>query len=124
MDLPLHKEGDYLPYKLINHHIRSVKEGGFLFALIENDFFDQVQASVFREEISKVSHIFGLIKLSETLFKSKPKSILILRKKGDSVKALSDFLLVDLPSFNDMEEFNKIINHIDHWISQREDDII
>ena len=49
-----------------------------------------------------------MIKLSETLFKSNPKSILILRKKGEEVQLFKDFLLVDLPSFNDAEAFTNL----------------
>jgi len=123
-DMPIHEKGTYIPYQVINHHLDALTDGGFFFAVIENDFFEKENAHTFREEISKKGHIFGLIKLSDTLFKTNPKSILILRKKGDNVKAFKDFLLVDLPSFNDADAFNNTINQIDTWISSREDEII
>ena len=49
--------------------------------------------------------------------------LLIIRKKQDGIEPLKDFLLVDLPSFNDAEAFNNTVNQIDTWISIREDDI-
>ena len=64
-----------------------------------------------------------MIKLSESLFKNSPKSILIIRKKGKEVREVKDFLLVDLPSFSDLEEFNNTINKIDSWFQNRKDDI-
>lgn len=122
-DMP-HSEDDenYLPYQIINHHFMSLKDGSYFISIIDNDFFEKKNSQVFRQEIGKNGYIFGLIKLSETLFKTNPKSILILRKKGEGVKQLKDFLLVELPSFNDIDSFNKIINRIDLWMVNREED--
>ena len=75
-----------------------------------------------KSEISSKCHIFGLIKLSETLFKQNPKSILILRKKGANIETPKKFLLVDLPSFNDIEDFNNTINIVDKWFLERKED--
>jgi site-specific DNA-methyltransferase (adenine-specific) len=122
-DMPIVEDVPYLPYQIINHHFDALNDGGFFISLIENDFFEQKGSEIFREEIQKKGYIFGLIKLSETLFKNHPKSILILRKKGDNVQSFKDFLLVDLPSFNDAEAFNNTINQIDSWISSREDEV-
>ena len=123
-DMPIVGGETYLPYQIINHHFDALNNGGFFISLIENDFFEQKGSKIFREEIQKKGYIFGLIKLSETLFKNNPKSILILRKKGENVQSFKDFLLVDLPSFNDIEAFNNTINQIDTWISSREDGVI
>lgn len=122
-DMPIVDSETYLPFQIINHHFDSLKNGGFFISLIENDFFEKKGSDIFRDEIQKKGYIFGLVKLSETLFKSNPKSILILRKKGENVQSFKDFLLVDLPSFNDAEAFNNTINQIDSWISSREEEI-
>lgn len=122
-DIPLHEGVQYMPYQYINHHITHVREGGYLMALIENDFFEQDQSTIFREEIIKEAHIFGLIKLNESMFKSNPKSIVLLRKKGPQIKPLNDFLLVDLPSFTDLEAFQTTVQQMDSWFRVREDDI-
>jgi len=123
-DMPITDDEPYLPFQIINHHLDSLQDGGFSLNLIENDFFERKGNKTFRDEISKKGYIFGLIKLSETLFKSNPKSILIIRKKGENVKPLKDFLLVDLPSFSDADAFNNTLNKIDTWISIREEDIL
>lgn len=123
-DLPFNEGEDYIPFQIINHHFDSVKSGGYFFAVIENDFFLQKGADIFRTEIQKRGYIFGLVSLPESMFKSNPKSILILRKKGDNIKPLKDFMLVELPSFSDAEAFNNTIKQIDLWISSREDEIL
>lgn len=123
-DMPFAVNQDqYLPYQIINHHLQSINAGGYFVGLIDNDFFEKNNSQVFREEIEKQGYIFGLIKLSETLFKATPKSILILRKGGEGIVRTKDFLLVDLPSFNDIDNFNQIINKIDKWMLDREEDL-
>lgn len=122
-DIDDDSSSEYFPYKVINHHIDSLEDGGFLVAVIANDFFEQEKNQIFREEIQKKGYIFGLIKLSETLFTQNPKSILIIQKKGIDVEPVKEFLLVDLPSFNDIENFNKSLNQIDQWFSKREVDL-
>ena len=121
-DMPVSEETPYLPYQVINHHLDGLKAGGYYFSIIENDFFEKQGNDVFKKEIDNKGYIIGLIKLSETLFKSNPKSILIIRKKGEGVQPHKDFLLVDLPSFNDVQAFNKTLQQIDLWISIRKDD--
>ena len=123
-DMPyVENDENYGPYLIISHHMQSLKDGGYFISIIDNDFFDKKNSGIFRQEIEKTGQIFGLVKLSETLFKSTPKSILILRKNGENVSKVNDFLLVDLPSFNDIEEFNKIINKIDLWMEKREEEL-
>ena len=39
-------------------------------------------------------------------------------------KSLKDFLLVDLPSFTDVHNFNNTLNQIEKWIDTREDELI
>lgn len=123
-DMPTENaEDDYLPFKVINHHLDNLKDGGYMISVIENDFFEKKGSDIFKEEIDKKGYITGLIRLSESLFKTSPKSILIIRKKGDNVSPHKDFLLVDLPSFNDIEHFNKTIIQIDNWFKIREESI-
>jgi len=124
-DMPLKTDDvNYFPYMVLNHHAESLIEGGFMLALIDNDFFEQKDNEVFKQEINSKCHIFGLIKLSETLFKQNPKSILILQKKGNKIEMPKKFLLVDLPSFNDIEDFNNTINTINQWFEEKRGDIL
>jgi site-specific DNA-methyltransferase (adenine-specific) len=123
-DMPISEETPYFPYQVINHYIDAVNPGGFMISIIENDFFEKKGNDIFKKEIDKKGNIFGLIKLSETLFKTNPKSILIIRKNSKDVLPIKDFLLVDLPSFSELEDFNKTISKIDIWFKSREDDIV
>lgn len=121
-DLPISEDKTYFPYKAINHHLDSLRSGGYFVTLIENDFFEQKDIKIFQEEINKKSYMFGLIKLSETLFKNNPKSILILRKKIENDVPPKEFLLIDLPSFNDTEGINSSILKIDEYFKKREEE--
>jgi len=120
-DLPLNEDdNDYFPYKVINHHLDSLGEGKYFFAVIENDFFEKKASDIFKKEIDKKAYIFGLVKLNESLFKNNPKSIIILRKFGENILKPKDFLMVELPSFNELESLNKTISQIDLWFEKRE----
>ena len=120
-DMPISEDTPYFPYQVINHHMDGLNPGGYFISVIENDFFEKKGNDIFKKEIDNKGYIFGLIKLSETLFKNNPKSILIIRKKGVDVLPSKDFLLVDLPSFSDLESFNKSVTKIDTWFASRED---
>ncbi|MEC9485675.1 MAG: hypothetical protein UMR38_07350 [Candidatus Izemoplasma sp.] len=116
------KKDPYLPYQIINHTLNALNQDKFLIALIENDFFEQKDSDVFKEEIHKKAHVFGLIKLSESLFSKHPKSILILQKKQkEPQNDKGKFLLVDLPSFTDNEAFSHTIKQIDQWFLNRKE---
>lgn len=120
-DLPISEDdNDYFPYKVINHHLDSLGEEKYFFVIIENDFFEKKNSEVFKKEIDKKANIFGLIKLSESLFKNNPKSILILKKFGKKVIKPTEFLMVDLPSFKDLDSLNNTIAQIDLWFEKRE----
>jgi site-specific DNA-methyltransferase (adenine-specific) len=120
MDLPINQDPNlYVPYQIILHHLDSIKPGKFMISLIENDFFEQKDNEIFKQEVNKKANIYGLIKLSESLFKSNPKSILILQKKGANVEKTEKFLLVDLPSFSDETAFASTIKQIDQWFETR-----
>ena len=121
-DMPISEDDDYFPFKAINHHLDSLKTGGYFISLIENDFFEKKDIKIFQEEINKKAYMFGLIKLSETLFKNNPKSILLIRKKKEDEIPPKKFLLVDLPSFNDTEGIGESIIKIDEYFKSREEE--
>lgn len=122
-DMPITEEQPYPPFQYLNHHIDSVAAGGFVFAVIENNFFEQQGSTIFREEIAKKAHIIGLVKLPDELFTTHPKSILILRRYNEPIQPLDGFLLVDMPSFRDEEGMGRILYQIDQWIDARKDDL-
>jgi site-specific DNA-methyltransferase (adenine-specific) len=122
-DLPITDETPYPPYLMLNHHIESVREGGYMFALIENNFFEQDGSDTFREQIATKAQIVGLIQLPGDLFTTHPKSIFILRRHTKPARPLDGFLLVELPSFRDEEGMTSTLYQIDQWIAKRKDDL-
>jgi site-specific DNA-methyltransferase (adenine-specific) len=93
-----------------------------MFVVIENDFFEQDKMDVFKKEIDDKAHMFGLIKLSDSLFKNAEKSILILQKKIAKEDKIEDFLLIDLPSFEDREGMSLTIKQIEVWFDNRKEE--
>ena len=123
-DLPISTDQDYFPYKAINHHLDSLSNGGYFITLIENDFFEKKDIKIFQKEVDKKAYMFGLIKLSESLFQNNPKSILLIRKKVENEIPPKKFFLVDLPSFSDTNGINNSINKIDEYFKKREEELI
>ncbi|MFW5894321.1 MAG: class I SAM-dependent methyltransferase [Bacillota bacterium] len=124
-DLPIEsidRKDAYFPYQIILHHLEHVKRGGYFIALIENNFFDQNEADDFKGRLLEDAHLFGLLKLDEGLFTNHPKSILILQRKMDKKDTMEQFLLADLPSFNDEEAMGRSIQKIDQWFKNRKVD--
>lgn len=113
---------EYVPYQVVLHHLEHLKDDGFFVAVIENDFFEQYRNDRFKELLLEKAHLYGLIKLDESLFKNHPKSILILQKKQDINAKIDDFLLVDLPAFTDEDAFNLALGKIEQWFKKKEVD--
>ncbi len=125
-DFPPDKIDDkfgYFPYPVIMHHLDHLKDGHYFIALIENRFFEQTQSALFRKKLAEKAHLYGLIKLDESLFKNHPQSILIMKKKIDKTETIDDFLLVDLPSFSDRDAFHKALSKMDQWFAKKEVDV-
>ncbi len=121
-DFPIHKKDSnqsYLPYQVLLFHVLKLTPGGFFFALIENDFFDQPERAIFQEKVLKVAHLYGLIKLDEGMFKLHPKSVLILRRKTHEQEKIDDFLIADLPPFQDQAAFAQTLQRLEQWFAQR-----
>ena len=121
MDLPIHRKdikGPYTPYYVILHHLENLEPDGYLITLIENDFFAISAAEDFKEILSKEAHLFGLLKLDESLFKNHPKSILILKKKRFPEEQLDRFLVADIPSFTDQEAMSHTLHRLNTWFEK------
>ncbi len=116
------RKDTYFPYQVILHHLQHVKPGGYFITLIENNFFDQNESAGFKSRLLEEAHLYGLIKLDESLFTNHPKSILILQKKTDKNDTMEQFLLVDLPSFNDENAMGRSIQKIEQWFKNRKVD--
>ncbi len=123
-DFPIYKKDSkapYLPYYGILHHLQHLEPNHFMICLIENDFFDTSAADSFKKELGEVAHLFGLLKLDESLFKMHPKSILILQKKMDKAAVIDRFLVAEIPAFDDVEAMEEALLKLNTWFSQRKD---
>ncbi len=116
------RKDTYFPYQVIMHHMNHVKPGGYFVALIENNFFEQNEADTFKERLMEDAHLFGLLKLDESLFTNHHKSILILKKKTHKEETEETFLVADLPSFSDEAAFNRSLDKIEDWFKNRKVD--
>lgn len=112
-------EGMYMPYALIIHHMNNLIDGGYFISIINNDFFEHKKSETFKKELSEVGYMIGIIKLPDSMFKGMGKSIFIIRKKGNDIQNINDFLIVDLPSFEDIEQLDKTVNKINNWFTNR-----
>lgn len=102
----------YFPYYLVLHHMGSLKDGGYMIGLLPNDFFMHDNDKMFKEEISKLGRVYGVLELPESFFKSSPKSIIIFKKEVSEDK---NCLMVKLPSFDDVKAFNDVLDQIENW---------
>jgi site-specific DNA-methyltransferase (adenine-specific) len=116
------RKNAYLPYQVILHHMNHVKPGGYFVALIENNFFEQNEADTFKERLMEDAHLYGLLKLDESLFTNHHKSILILKRKTHKEETEEKFLVADLPPFSDETAFNRSLDKIEDWFKNRKVD--
>lgn len=107
----------YAHHLFIEQSARHTKPGGYLFFMIPNGLFESGQASQLHEYIKDNLIIQGLLQLPKNMFKNKSaaKSIIIMQKKGDNVKAPKEALLVNMPSLSSVEGMEKILKKIENW---------
>ena len=120
-DFQIHRKdlkGPYTPYYVVLHHLNNLEPEGYFIALIENDFFATAAAEKFKELLIQEAHLYGLLKLDESLFKNHPKSILILKKKRFPEEKIDRFLVADIPSFTDSEAMSHTLHRLNTWFEK------
>lgn len=107
----------YAHHLFIEQSITYLRENGIAVFLIPETLFESEQADKLHTYIQKNAQIIGVLQLPATAFATKAhqKSILILRKKGETTKAIKQPLLAMLPSLNDMVKMEDIITKINKW---------
>ncbi len=108
----------YAHHLFIEQSFTYSKAGGYLFFLVPNDLFNTTEAPALNQFIHDHGYIQGLIQLPESMFKTKQsaKSILILQKAGEGVKAPKQVLLVNMPKLSDKPATAAMLTKIDNWI--------
>ena len=102
----------YFPYYLVLHHLESLKDDGYMIGLLPNDFFEHDNDMMFKEGLSKIGRVYGIIELPDSFFKSSPKSIIIFKKNTLKDK---NCLMVKLPTFDDEGAFDNVLQQIEDW---------
>lgn len=110
----------YAHHLFIEQSLYYTKEGGYLFFLIPNTLFSSDQAAKLHEFIKEHAVIQGLLQLPLSMFKTEQaaKSIFILQKKGENVKAPKKALLVELPRFSNKQAMQAMMRKIDEWVTE------
>lgn len=109
------KEESYLPYKWLLHYNLMLKENGYIIGLVNNDFFNYDHDKSFKKELLKTSSIIALIELPDNMFKTLPKSIIIINKKIWDKKK---FLITKIKSLSDVKEFNQELLKMESWFKE------
>ncbi len=112
------KEGmSYTHHLMIEQSLNYTKQGGFLIFMIPNFMFESDQAKQFHTYIKEHAHIYALLQLPKSMFKEEKnaKSIFIIRKKGENIKAPNQALLSELPSFSNKQALSEMIKSINNW---------
>ena len=118
-DLELARVGSaYLPYLLMENHLRYLKPGGYGIYVIPNDLFNQPYSNEFHQLLTKSAHIQALIQLPASLFLTQEagKSLFIFQKQGEGIQPIKEILIAQLPSFSDSLKVTKMLDRIENWI--------
>ncbi|TYR82154.1 class I SAM-dependent methyltransferase [Priestia megaterium] len=107
----------YAHHLFIEKSLTHVKEGGYVMLLIPNNLFESEQSHLLQPLLKEEAIVQGIIQLPLSMFKQEQaaKSILVLQKKGQHVKAPEHALLVNLPKFSNKEAMNDIMNQMNEW---------
>lgn len=119
-ELTLARSGcKYLPYLLIENHLKYLKPGGYGIYVIPNDLFSQDFSAPFHQMLTEAAHVQALLQLPQSLFQTKEegKSLFVIQKQGENVSPVSEILIAQLPPFGDPHKFSTMLTKIENWIS-------
>lgn len=107
----------YTHHLIIEQSLNYTVEGGFLIFIIPNFMFESDQAKELHTFIKNEAFIYSLLQLPKSMFKEskQAKSIFIIRKKAEGIKAPSQALLAELPSFSNKVALTDMIGKINDW---------
>lgn len=114
------KGHSYAHHLFIEQSLNYTKPGGYLFFIIPNGLFESEEAPKLHQYLKETAHIQGILQLPLSMFRQQnaAKSILILQKKGEDVKAPKQVLLVNLPSLSNGVQVESILSKIDVWMAE------
>ncbi len=110
----------YAHHLFIEQSIHHIKPGGYLFFLIPNNLFESTEAPKLHAYLQEHVHIQGILQLPLSMFKNQQaaKSIFILQKKSENVKAPKQVLFASLPTLSNQQSMGSILQKIDKWFAE------
>lgn len=107
----------YAHHLFIEQSLNYTKEGGFGFFLIPANLFESDQAKQLHQYIKGHAWIQAVIQLPENLFSSKTheKSILILQKQSEQLKAPREVLLAKVPNMSNRDALAMFFEKVSMW---------
>lgn len=107
----------YAHHLFIEQSLNYTKEGGFVFLLVPASLFESDQAKQLHQYIKGHAWIQAVIQLPENLFSSKAheKSILILQKQSEVIKAPREVLLAKVPNMSNREALAMFFEKVRIW---------
>ncbi|MGN7478086.1 class I SAM-dependent methyltransferase [Solibacillus silvestris] len=107
----------YAHHLFIEQSLNYTKDGGFAFFLVPANLFESDQAKQLHKYIKGHAWIQAVIQLPENLFSSKAheKSILILQKQSQQLKAPREVLLAKVPNMSNREALALFFEKVRLW---------
>ncbi|GGA37012.1 class I SAM-dependent methyltransferase [Psychrobacillus lasiicapitis] len=111
------EEMSYAHHLFIEQSMKHVKPGGYLYFLVPNTIFETKQAPQLHKFIKENGWIQAVIQFPTSIFKTKgqEKSLLILQKKSDELKAPREVLLAKVPNMTNKEAMELFFQKVDIW---------
>lgn len=111
------EEMSYAHHLFIEQSMKHVKPGGYLYFLVPDTIFESKQAPQLHKFIKENGWIQAVIQFPSTIFKTKgqEKSLLVLQKKSDELKAPREVLLAKVPNMSNKQAMEMFFQKIDMW---------
>ncbi|MEI4769275.1 class I SAM-dependent methyltransferase [Psychrobacillus sp. FJAT-51614] len=118
-DYFLHSEEEmsYAHHLFMEQSMKHVKPGGYLYFLVPESIFESKQAPKLHKFLKETGWIQAVIQLPSNIFKTKgqEKSLLIIQKKSETLKAPREVLLAKVPNMSNKEAMELFFKKIDIW---------
>ena len=102
-------------YEIIKTQSVNILSGGFMIGIFDDKVIGDKTLVHKAKELNELWKLFGLVKLPIKMFKNKSKSIVVFQRNGEEFIQPKNFLMVELPDFDDVNEFTKVISQLNNW---------
>ena len=120
-ELCAEKGMSYSHHLFIEQSVKHTKEGGYLFFLVPAGIFESDEAKNLHKYLKKHTWISAVIQLPSSLFSSKAheKSILVLQKPSEQLRAPREVLLAKVPNLSNKDAMALFFEKVQIWKKQK-----